>query len=77
MPSFVSRNFGLVLQSEADIVEPFEQTMAGEVVDLELCGKRAFILYPALLEIDSDLIIRAIRGALCDFSDFLLAQHYR
>ena len=23
MPSFVSRNFGLVLQSEADIVEPF------------------------------------------------------
>ena len=39
MSSFVGRDLRLVLQSESDIVQPFEQAVAGEVVDLEAGGE--------------------------------------
>src|SRR3984893_4248433 len=77
VPGFVGRNFGLVLQCESDVVQAFEQAMAGEVVDLEGNGKAAFVLYLAPLKIDGDLVIGHFGCATGDFFDFRLGQHYR
>src|ERR1700730_514768 len=72
VPGFVGRNFGWMVQCESDVVQAFEQAMAGEVVDREGSGKAMFVLYFAPLQIDRDLMIGHFGFAMDDFFDFRL-----
>jgi len=45
-----------MLQGKADVIEAFEQTVARELVDFELCLEAVLVLDRATLEIDCKLI---------------------
>ena len=57
MAGLVGRNFRLVLQREADIIEAFEQAVAGEFVDLEAGGESAVVLDFALFQVERELVV--------------------
>jgi hypothetical protein len=46
-----------VLQREADIIEAFEQAVAGEFVDLEAGGESAVVLDFALFQVERELVV--------------------
>jgi hypothetical protein len=77
VPSFISRNLSLVLQSESDVVQPFEQAMAGKLVNLKCSGQSMVIVDFALLEIDCDLIVVNFRCPASNLADFVFAQNHR
>ena len=76
MPSFIGGDLGLVLQSESDVVQPFEQAMAGKFVDLKCSGQSVAIVDLALLEIDGDLVVGEFRCPASDLGDFVFAQNH-
>src|SRR5579871_5720591 len=73
MPSFVGGDVSLVLQSETDIVEPIQQAVAHEVVDLEAARETLIVVDLALLQVDGQLIAFAV-GAAHEFGHFVFGQ---
>src|SRR5579872_6442737 len=52
----VCRNRTLMLQGQADVIEPFEQALTDKCIDWEWCGKFPAITYPACFKIHSDFV---------------------
>ncbi len=73
VPGFVVCDLRFVLQRESDIIQAIEQAMAGEVVDLEGCGKSMIVVHFALFEVDGDVVVVHIACAAGDFRNFLFA----
>src|SRR4030088_1553048 len=61
VPRFVGGDFGLVFQRKSDVVEAFEQAVAGEVVDLEGGREAVVIVDFALLQVDGELVVTVFR----------------
>src|SRR5271168_3581027 len=77
MPSFIGGDIGLVLQSKADVVQPFEQAVASELVNLKCGGQSMAIVDFALLEIDCDLIVVNFGCPASYLADFVFTQNHR
>ena len=73
MPRFVGGDIALVLQSEANIIQPIEQAMAGKFIDMETCGKPMPIVDFLLFKIDSELISLDFRCSSNNFGDFFFS----
>ena len=74
MPRFVRRDFSLVLQGQADIVEAVQQTVTSKLVHRELRAKSLRVPHFASLQVDRDLVIVDLLGAPRQRRNFLLVQ---
>ena len=77
MLGLIGGNFALVLERERDVIEPFEQTVPREFVDLKTAAESQIILYSQLFKIDGELVIRDFRSPACDLGSFSLTQGNR
>ena len=50
-----------MLQSQPDVVQTFEQAMAGKVIDLESGGKSVIVFDCALLQVDGQAIVGQVQ----------------
>jgi hypothetical protein len=66
-----------VAQCQPDVVQTLEQTVAGEVIDLESGGKSVIVFDCALLQVDGQAVVGEICCATGNFRDLLFAQNDR
>src|SRR5712691_1614668 len=74
VPGLIRRNFRLMLQRESDVVQPVQQAMADEVVDVELRPESLVVPHLALLEINRELVVINLLRSLHEFRNLSLAQ---
>ena len=70
MARFIVRNHSFVLQSETDVVKPFQQALAKERIDEELCAEALPIADFTFFQINRDLIAANLLGAAQQFTYF-------
>src|ERR1700756_509180 len=76
MARFVVGDVGLVLEGQPDVVQPFQQTMAGEGIDLEGGGQPLFTLNSLLLEINRELVPVLLLRPFHNLAHFFFRQYH-
>ena len=74
MSSFVGRYLCIMLQSESDIIQPAQQAVAGEVVNLKGGREAVLVVHATLLEINLDVIVRLFMSAANKLCHFFVIQ---
>src|SRR5579862_3225083 len=74
MQLFVGGDFRFVLQGQANVVQPVQQTMADEVIDCKVCEKAAIVANLATLQVNGELVILNFMGAAHQSSNFIFCE---
>ncbi len=77
MSPFVGRDFVLLLQRQADVIETMDQAVLAERFDLERLRVAVLIAQGLLFEIDGQLVAGVLRGALEQIFDLFFSQTNR
>lgn len=77
MPRLVIRNLRFVLQGQPNIIQPVEQAMAHEFIDLKLGTKPLIVAHFTLLQINSELVIVDLARSPHQLSNLAFAQAHR